>query len=119
RHLPQRRGALERRRWRSSRESPRRRRFTLSLLLARSASAGCRPHGVMVPRAVMMGAVLCRRQAGAAEAILEDVEMARPAATAPRDLLVRIEAASLNPIDRKRRAARPLLDPTGAVLGWS
>ncbi|ALC14119.1 NADPH:quinone reductase [Sphingopyxis sp. 113P3] len=66
-----------------------------------------------------MGAVLCRRQAGAAEAILEDVEMARPAATAPRDLLVRIEAASLNPIDRKRRAARPLLDPTGAVLGWS
>jgi len=65
-----------------------------------------------------MHAILCRRRPGGAQAVFEDIEMALPTA-GPRDLLVRIEAASLNPIDFKRRAARPDPDPAGAVLGWS
>lgn len=66
-----------------------------------------------------MRAVLCRRQPGATQAMFEDVEVALPTATRPRDLLVKIEAVSLNPIDLKRRTTRPEPDPTGAVLGWS
>lgn len=73
----------------------------------------------MVPSKVMMRTVLCRREPGATQAMLEDVEVALPTATGPRDVLVRIEAASLNPIDLKRRATRPDPDPAGAVLGWS
>lgn len=73
----------------------------------------------MVSRAVTMRAVLCRRAPGAKYAGFEDVTLPRPGVTAPRDLLVRVEATSLNPIDIKRRAARPDPDPAGAVLGWS
>lgn len=65
-----------------------------------------------------MRAILCRRRPGAAQAGFEDIEVPLPIA-GPRDLLVRVEAASLNPIDIKRRSARPDPDPTGAVLGWS
>ena len=66
-----------------------------------------------------MRAILCRRQPGGALAGFEDVEVAVPSLQSPEDLLVRVEAASLNPIDFKRRAARPDPDPEGAVLGWS
>jgi NADPH2:quinone reductase len=62
-------------------------------------------------------AVLCRRQPGAMLAAFEDVDLPPPT-PGPRDLLVRVEAAALNPLDRKRRAARPDPDPGGAILGW-
>ncbi|MDB5670289.1 MAG: NADPH:quinone reductase [Alphaproteobacteria bacterium] len=64
-----------------------------------------------------MKAVLCRRRTGAALAGFENVDLPAPA-PGPRDLLVRIEAAALNPLDCKRRSARPDPDPDGAILGW-
>jgi zinc-binding alcohol dehydrogenase family protein len=48
---------------------------------------------------------------------LLDVELPQPPAPAGRDLLVRVEAVSVNPVDTKIRAN---VDPKGAdkVLGW-
>lgn len=66
-----------------------------------------------------MHAVLCRRAPGASQADFENVRVPPPLVSLPRDLLVRIDAASLNPLDLKRRAARPDPDPDGAILGWS
>jgi zinc-binding alcohol dehydrogenase family protein len=71
----------------------------------------------MVGGLARVKAVLCRRRPGAALAGFEEVELAPPV-PGPRDLMVRIEAAALNPLDRKRRAARPDPDPDGAILGW-
>lgn len=48
---------------------------------------------------------------------LVDVELATPQPTG-HDLLMRVEAVSVNPIDTKRRIALPADDPTPRVLGW-
>ncbi|WP_151633350.1 zinc-binding alcohol dehydrogenase family protein [Noviherbaspirillum aerium] len=48
---------------------------------------------------------------------LVDLELATPSADS-RDLLVRIEAVSVNPIDIKMRSARPHADGQPRILGW-
>jgi NADPH2:quinone reductase len=50
-------------------------------------------------------------------ASLTDLVLAAPQA-GPRDLLVRVEAVSVNPLDVKMRAARPAADGSARVLGW-
>ena len=46
-----------------------------------------------------------------------DVTLPEPVA-AGRDLLVRVEAVSVNPVDTKRRAPNPKVEPQPRVLGW-
>ena len=48
---------------------------------------------------------------------LLDVELDRPVATG-RDLLVRVEAVSVNPVDTKLRAPKPQVEPQPKVLGY-
>ncbi|MFA6956982.1 MAG: zinc-binding alcohol dehydrogenase family protein [Thermoanaerobaculia bacterium] len=48
---------------------------------------------------------------------LVDVELSDPVATG-RDLLVRVKAVSVNPVDTKVRRPRPEVEPTPKVLGW-
>lgn len=48
---------------------------------------------------------------------LIDVELPKPVATG-RDLLVRVEAVSVNPVDTKQRAPKPGIEPTPRVLGY-
>lgn len=48
---------------------------------------------------------------------LVDLDIATPVAGA-RDLLVRVEAISVNPIDIKMRGAKPLRDGRPRILGW-
>jgi NADPH2:quinone reductase len=48
---------------------------------------------------------------------LEDVTLARPA-PGPRDLLVRVEAVSINPVDAKLRAPKPQIEAQPRVLGF-
>jgi zinc-binding alcohol dehydrogenase family protein len=50
------------------------------------------------------------------EALL-DVEIDRPVATG-RDLLVKVEAVSVNPVDYKVRSPKPAVETTPRVLGW-
>lgn len=50
-------------------------------------------------------------------ASLVDVELPRPAAGA-NDLLVRVEAISVNPVDTKLRAPKPQVESTPRVLGY-
>ncbi|MBK1665189.1 NADPH:quinone reductase [Rhodospirillum rubrum] len=50
------------------------------------------------------------------EALL-DLEIDKPVA-GPRDLLVRIEAISVNPVDTKTRKTRPASPENPAILGW-
>ncbi len=66
-----------------------------------------------------MRAVLCRRAPGASVAIFEGVQIEKPRPVSGRDLLVRIETASLNPLDAKRRLAGPDPDTVGIVPDWS
>ena len=49
-------------------------------------------------------------------ASLVDIELPKPS-PAPRDLLVKVEAVSVNPVDTKRRAD-PAKDNAPRVLGW-
>lgn len=65
-----------------------------------------------------MRAVLCRRPGPGREAVFEDVEIPAPAAPRGRDLLVRVRAISINPLDLKRRGARPDAEDPGVILGW-
>ena len=51
---------------------------------------------------------------GSEIASLKDIELPRPTASG-RDLLVRVEAVSVNPVDTKQRKAG---SPTPRVLGW-
>jgi zinc-binding alcohol dehydrogenase family protein len=48
---------------------------------------------------------------------LFDIELPKPEATG-HDLLVRVEAVSVNPVDTKVRAPRPQVEKTPRVLGW-
>jgi NADPH2:quinone reductase len=48
---------------------------------------------------------------------LVDLEIAPPVPAA-RDLLVRVEAVSVNPLDTKMRAAKPHPDGRARILGW-
>src|SRR5690606_20321718 len=48
---------------------------------------------------------------------LEDVELPVPSPK-PRDLLVRVSAISVNPVDTKIRKARPPAEGQVEVLGW-
>jgi zinc-binding alcohol dehydrogenase family protein len=48
---------------------------------------------------------------------LVDVELPKPVATG-RDLLVRVEAISVNPVDTKVRAPKPTVENSPRVLGW-
>lgn len=48
---------------------------------------------------------------------LNDVELPEPVASG-RDLLVRVEAVSVNPVDTKLRAPRPQIEPQPRVLGF-
>ena len=48
---------------------------------------------------------------------LEDVTLPRPVA-GPRDLLVRVEAVSVNPVDAKLRAPKPQVEAQPRVLGF-
>ncbi len=50
-------------------------------------------------------------------ASLVDIELPKPAATG-RDLLVKVEAVSVNPVDTKRRADPAKTDTQPRVLGW-
>ncbi|UWX03708.1 zinc-binding alcohol dehydrogenase family protein [Pseudoxanthomonas sp. NC8] len=50
-------------------------------------------------------------------AALEDVSLLRPD-PGPRDLLVRVEAVSVNPVDAKLRAPRPQAEAQPRVLGF-
>ncbi|HEY1609188.1 MAG TPA: zinc-binding alcohol dehydrogenase family protein [Paraburkholderia sp.] len=50
------------------------------------------------------------------EALL-DVEIPQPVATG-RDLLVKVEAVSVNPVDYKVRSPKPTVETTPRVLGW-
>ena len=50
-------------------------------------------------------------------AALVDVELAQPVATA-HDLLVRVEAVSVNPVDTKVRAPKPQVEAVPKVLGY-
>ena len=49
-------------------------------------------------------------------ASLVDIELPKPA-PGPRDLLIKVEAVSVNPVDTKRRAD-PAKDNSPRVLGW-
>ena len=51
------------------------------------------------------------------ERALLDVELENPSPR-PRDLLVRVRAVSVNPVDTKVRAPKPKVEPTPKVLGW-
>lgn len=48
---------------------------------------------------------------------LVDVELPKPDPQG-RDLLVRIEAVSVNPVDTKVRAPKPKVESAPRVLGW-
>jgi NADPH:quinone reductase len=48
---------------------------------------------------------------------LLDIELERPT-PGPRDLLVRVEAVSVNPVDTKQRAPRQRIETEPRVLGW-
>lgn len=48
---------------------------------------------------------------------LFDIELAKPVPL-PHDLLVRVEAISVNPVDTKVRAPKPQVEPSPRVLGW-
>ncbi|KAB0650009.1 zinc-binding alcohol dehydrogenase family protein [Burkholderia territorii] len=48
---------------------------------------------------------------------LVDVELPQPVPS-PRDLLVKVEAISVNPVDTKVRAPKPQVEQTPRVLGW-
>ena len=48
---------------------------------------------------------------------LFNVDLPKPQA-AGRDLLVRVEAVSVNPVDTKVRAPKPDVEKTPRVLGW-
>ncbi|WP_321867940.1 alcohol dehydrogenase catalytic domain-containing protein, partial [Burkholderia cenocepacia] len=48
---------------------------------------------------------------------LLDVELPQPV-PGPRDLLVKVEAISVNPVDTKVRAPKPQVEETPRVLGW-
>lgn len=48
---------------------------------------------------------------------LFDVELPKPA-PGDRDLLVRVEAVSVNPVDTKVRAPKPRVEESPRVLGW-
>lgn len=48
---------------------------------------------------------------------LLDIELERPT-PGPRDLLVRVEAVSVNPVDTKQRAPRQRTETEPRVLGW-
>ncbi|TCW87498.1 zinc-binding alcohol dehydrogenase family protein [Burkholderia sp. SRS-46] len=48
---------------------------------------------------------------------LLDVELPQPV-PGPRDLLVKVEAISVNPVDTKVRAPRPQVEAVPRVLGW-
>jgi zinc-binding alcohol dehydrogenase family protein len=48
---------------------------------------------------------------------LMDVELPEPSPQ-PRDLLVRVEAVSVNPVDTKVRAPKNKIEPRPKVLGW-
>ena len=50
-------------------------------------------------------------------ASLEDVTLPDPT-PGPRDLLVRVEAVSVNPVDAKLRAPRPQVEAMPRVLGY-
>ena len=48
---------------------------------------------------------------------LLDLDVPTPAA-AGHDLLVRVKAISVNPVDTKRRAPKDLVETTPKILGW-
>jgi len=48
---------------------------------------------------------------------LLDLDVPKPVA-AGRDLLVRVKAISVNPVDTKRRAPKELVETTPKILGW-
>ncbi|RQS64973.1 zinc-binding alcohol dehydrogenase family protein [Burkholderia sp. Bp8963] len=48
---------------------------------------------------------------------LVDVELPQPV-PGPRDLLVKVEAISVNPVDTKVRAPKPQIETAPRVLGW-
>ena len=48
---------------------------------------------------------------------LLDIEVPTPTPSG-RDLLVRVHAVSVNPVDVKTRAPRPAIEPTPRILGW-
>jgi NADPH:quinone reductase len=48
---------------------------------------------------------------------LLDVELDKPAPTG-RDLLVKVEAIAVNPVDTKRRAPKDIVEAAPRVLGW-
>ncbi|KVQ61570.1 zinc-binding alcohol dehydrogenase family protein [Burkholderia territorii] len=48
---------------------------------------------------------------------LVDVELPQPV-PGPRDLLVKVDAISVNPVDTKVRAPKPQVEQTPRVLGW-
>lgn len=49
---------------------------------------------------------------------LVDVELPKPSAPNGHDLLVRVEAVSVNPVDTKVRAPKPEVEPRPKVLGF-
>ncbi len=49
---------------------------------------------------------------------LLDVELPDPAAPVGHDLLVRVEAVSVNPVDTKLRSPKPQVEPQPKVLGY-
>jgi NADPH2:quinone reductase len=49
---------------------------------------------------------------------LTDVELAKPTAATGHDLLVRVEAVSVNPVDTKVRAPKPQVESSPKVLGY-
>ncbi|QDQ27466.1 zinc-binding alcohol dehydrogenase family protein [Chitinimonas arctica] len=51
------------------------------------------------------------------EALL-DLELPKPAAPAAHDLLVRVEAIAVNPVDYKVRAPKDTVETTPRILGW-
>ena len=48
---------------------------------------------------------------------LQDFELPKPVPS-KRDLLVRIEAVSVNPVDVKVRAPKPAIEAEPKILGW-
>ncbi len=48
---------------------------------------------------------------------LRDVQL-QPPVPGPHDLLVRVKAVSVNPVDTKVRAPKPQTEPSPRVLGW-
>lgn len=48
---------------------------------------------------------------------LMDVELSAPAVSG-KDILVRVEAVSVNPVDTKVRAPKDKIEPQPRVLGW-